>query len=104
AQQETIRAWIEAGAASTAGTSAAGAASGDEATEPELPFDQHLLLWLGKFHVSVIHFPIALLLAAAVGEFWSLWRRLPIPSAAVRFCVLLGAAAAVPAAALGWLH
>ncbi|HEV3258993.1 MAG TPA: cytochrome c [Gemmataceae bacterium] len=101
-QKATIRAWIEAGAPSA---SVAAAAEDEETTEPApLPFDQHLLAWLGKFHISVIHFPIALLLAAALGELWALVRRLPVPSPAVRFCVLLGAAAAVPAAALGWLH
>jgi len=62
-----------------------------------------LLGWLGKYHVVIVHFPIALLIAAALGELWFLWRRMPGPAPAVRFCVLLGAAGAIPATALGWL-
>jgi hypothetical protein len=63
-----------------------------------------MLRWLGKWHILVIHFPIALLTAAAAAEAWSAWRRLRTPWPPVRFCVLLGAAGAVAAAALGWLH
>jgi mono/diheme cytochrome c family protein/uncharacterized membrane protein len=60
--------------------------------------------WLGRFHIVVIHFPIALLAAAALGELISAARRTSIPQPAVRFCVLLGAAGAALAVALGWLH
>src|SRR2546430_7530676 len=35
---------------------------------------------------------------------WGLWRASPAASQATRVCVLGGAAAAVPAALLGWLH
>jgi hypothetical protein len=64
----------------------------------------HLLRWLGKFHILVIHFPIALLTASALGELWYAWRGVRVPMPAVRFCVALGAASAVAAALLGWLH
>ena len=71
-------------------------------TRPLIP---RTLRWLGQFHILVIHFPIALLLAAAAGEMWSMRRGARDSSPAVeRFCVLLGAAGAVLAAALGWLH
>src|SRR5262249_45092863 len=59
---------------------------------------------LGPLHILVIHFPIALLIAAVVAEIWSVWRGDRSPGRAVRFCVLLGAVSAVDAAALGWLH
>jgi hypothetical protein len=52
----------------------------------------------------LLHFPIALLIAAAAGEGWSVVRKSRDPEPAVRFCVLLGATAAVNTAALGWLH
>ena len=59
--------------------------------------------WLGKFHLLLLHFPIALVLAAGVGETRSVWQRNPIPSESVRFCLWLGALAAIPTAGLGWL-
>jgi uncharacterized membrane protein len=65
---------------------------------------KRLVRWVGRFHVVVVHFPIALLIAAAVGELGLMWRRVLVPQPLVRFCVLLGAAGAVSAAGLGWLH
>jgi uncharacterized membrane protein len=104
-QKETIRAWIEAGAPSTPIESSAPSPGNTAAERPPAPAaKRHFLDWLGNFHVVVIHFPIALLLAAAAGESWSAWRRVRQPSPAVRFCVLLGAGGAIVAAALGWLH
>ena len=69
-----------------------------------LPFHEHLLTWLGRFHVLVVHFPIALLVVAAAGELWSLCCGIRHPSPAVRFCVLFAAAGGVAATMLGWLH
>jgi hypothetical protein len=104
-QKEAIRAWIEAGAPSTPTESGAPSPADQTADSPSAPAaEKHFLDWLGNFHVVVIHFPIALLLAAAAGELWSTWRRVRQPSASVRFCVLLGAGSAIVAAALGWLH
>jgi uncharacterized membrane protein len=51
----------------------------------------------------IVHFPIALLIAAAAGEVWSAWNRRSTPAPAVHFCVLLGTAGALAAAALGWM-
>ncbi|HEY7423507.1 MAG TPA: hypothetical protein VH682_04625 [Gemmataceae bacterium] len=70
---------------------------------PAPPPGRHFLDWLGRFHVLVIHFPIALLLAAA-GELWFSWRKKRGPAPAIGFCVLLEAIGAVVAAGLGWLH
>jgi mono/diheme cytochrome c family protein len=110
-QKEAIRAWIAAGAPaesvspqeSTPGP-AAPPNGGDADRPPPPPPGWRALLWLGKFHLLLVHFPIALLAAAAAGDLWSLWRggRTPLP--AVRFCLCLGAAAALPTVALGFLH
>lgn len=104
-QKQIIHDWIEAGAPSPPIELAAPPPT-SKATEsvPAPSAEKHFLDWLGKFHVMVIHFPIALLLAAAAGEVWSAWRRIRQPAPAVRFCVLLGAISAIVAAALGWLH
>ena len=103
-QKEAIRAWIAAGAS-------AAAAGATDPTPPPAPDPSEgaspatrALRWLGRLHILVIHFPIALLIAAAAGELWSAWRGSRTPAPAVHFCVLLGAAGAVAAAALGWLY
>lgn len=64
----------------------------------------HALGWVGRLHILIVHFPIALLTAAAAIEFWWLCRRRSAPSPAARFCVVFGALSAVAATALGWLH
>jgi len=66
------------------------------------PFTEHVLNWLGHFHVILVHFPIALILAAAMAEVLSLLLRQPNLTSTARFCVLLGAAGAVAATVLGW--
>jgi hypothetical protein len=110
-QKELVRSWIEAGAppAPDAPGPPRGLSipPGGERATPEAPglsFGERFLRWLGKFHILIIHFPIALFLAALAGELWSLGQGSPQPAPAVRFCVLLGAAGAVGAAVLGWLH
>jgi uncharacterized membrane protein/mono/diheme cytochrome c family protein len=87
-QKEVIREWIAAGAPDVS---------------PRASADR-LLRWLGKFHLLLLHFPIALVVAAGFGEIRSIWQRNPLPSESVRFCLLLGALAAIPTAGLGWLH
>jgi mono/diheme cytochrome c family protein/uncharacterized membrane protein len=88
AQKEVIRSWIEAGAPDVSPMASA----------------NRTLRWLGKFHLLMLHFPIALVLAAGIGEIRSVWRRDPQPSGSVRFCLWLGALAAIPTVGLGWLH
>jgi hypothetical protein len=98
-QKEVIRAWIAAGA--PAESSAPAPQETDDPPSP--PVAWRALRWLGKFHLLIVHFPIALLAAATAGELWSVWKGGRAPSPAVRFCVGLAAASAVPAVALGWL-
>lgn len=59
---------------------------------------------LGRFHVLAAHFPIALLLVAALTEGWDLLRRSHSAAPASRLCLNLGALAAIVAAGLGWIH
>lgn len=58
--------------------------------------------WLANFHPPAVHFPIALLVAAAVAEVLLWLTRRSLFDAAARFCLWFGALAAVPAAFLGW--
>ncbi len=105
-QKETIQAWIAAGAPAVSSKPPPDPAPEPPAAESVVTpsAGERSLRLLGKFHLLVLHFPIALLLAAAAGEAWSIWRGIGEPSLAVRFCVMLGAISAVVTAPLGWLH
>jgi uncharacterized membrane protein/mono/diheme cytochrome c family protein len=107
-QKEAIRAWIAAGAPDASSSALGSAHSIQSESFPSEDSDRisinRTIRWLGKFHLLMLHFPIALVLAAAAGEALSVWRRNPIPSDSVRFCLWLGALAAVPTAMLGWLY
>ena len=96
-EKEVIRAWIAAGAPAEAPAPMEASAS------PASPVLWRGLLWIGKFHLLLLHFPIALLTAAMIGEGWSVWKKSGSPSSAVRFCAGLAAVSAVPTVALGWL-
>ena len=58
--------------------------------------------WLGRFHSVVVHFPIALLLSAAIAKLLFVRTQQVFFSDAVRFCIWIGAAGALAAAPLGW--
>jgi mono/diheme cytochrome c family protein len=59
---------------------------------------------LGRLHVVFVHFPIALLLVAALVEAWRIVRRTPGASPTAVVCLAIGAASAVLAAVMGWYH
>ena len=59
---------------------------------------------LGKFHVILVHFPIALALAAVLGDvLWIIWRKDFFRGAAF-YCLLLAAVAAIPTVITGDMH
>ncbi len=107
-QKEVIRAWIAAGAPDA--SPVALESSSSVRSEPPIPTlmemapAERIVRWLGKLHLLLLHFPIALVLAAGLAELLSVWQRNPTPSESVRFCISLGALAAIPTAAFGWLH
>lgn len=59
---------------------------------------------LGRLHVVFVHFPIALLLVAALVEAWRIARRSPGASPTATVCLALGAASAILASLMGWYH
>ncbi len=63
-----------------------------------------VLEWLGRFHPSAAHFPVALLIVAAVAEGLRALTRRPGFGEAARFCVWAGAIGALVAAPLGWFN
>jgi mono/diheme cytochrome c family protein/uncharacterized membrane protein len=70
--------------------------------KPPGGFFEKLIGWLGRFHPASIHFPIALLTAAAVAELLRLVTRQPAFDAVSRYCVWFGTLTAVVAGILGW--
>lgn len=58
---------------------------------------------IGKLHLLVLHFPLALIVVAALADGLWLWRRKPFFQDAGYFCILLGAAAAIPTMTTGLL-
>jgi uncharacterized membrane protein/mono/diheme cytochrome c family protein len=112
-EKELVRAWIAAGAPVTPSHASPAPFisppdKGDEVAPSSAPSTQSLLArilaWLGRFHILVIHFPIALLATAALVEMIAALRGSRGAESTVRICVLFGTAGAVAAVALGWLH
>ena len=75
----------------------------DELPEAESPrsFFEKLARWLGKIHPPAVHFPIALLTAAAVAELLRMSTGKPAFDAISRYCIWFGTLTAVIAGALG---
>jgi uncharacterized membrane protein len=110
-EKDLVLAWISRGApaasremvvAPEAPTSLSPTSRSSAVSLDSLPFSIRLLFWSGRFHLLVIHFPIALVIAAVLGEVlvWLGYRGL---EATVRYCTGLAAISGVVAAALGWL-
>lgn len=65
-------------------------------------FVEKLVSWIGKFHPASVHYPIALLIAAAVAEMLWIKTGKIIYSHAGQFCLWGGVAGAIATAILGW--
>lgn len=65
-------------------------------------FGQRLMSWLGRAHVLVIHFPIAMFIGALGVELFGLWRGNRDYERAAQIMLAVGAIGAVVAAFLGW--
>ena len=95
---ETIRAWIEAGAPPS--TLSQSAENGQIRRDPGPHTPAR---FVGQFHPAVVHFPVALLMAAALAQFLALVRRSPSLASTAHFCLTLGALGTVGATVTGWL-
>jgi mono/diheme cytochrome c family protein/uncharacterized membrane protein len=65
-------------------------------------FNGKLIPWLGRFHAAAVHFPVALLTAAAAAELLRLATGKHAFDVASRFCIWFGAVTVVVAGVLGW--
>jgi uncharacterized membrane protein/mono/diheme cytochrome c family protein len=107
AEKEAVRAWIASGAPdvrpATPEVPGSPAEPKGPAIGPPSRTDRAVRL-LGKFHLLLMHFPIAQVLAAVVAELLGLRRGTRDPSPVAGFCLLLAAALVVPTVMLGWFH
>lgn len=101
ADRATLRAWIAAGAPPLPkGSEPATAPAADPAAPvgPQVGPERKI----GQFHPLVVHFPVALLIAAVLAEILALVRRRPAWSGTSRFCLLMGSLGAVLSSITGW--
>ena len=70
----------------------------------DLPSSEKLLSALGRSHIMLVHFPIALIYMAALAEGWHSLRKQDGRSQTAFACLGVGAVAALAAAGVGWLH
>jgi len=87
----------------TAASSMGGMAMDDDAPVWPATFGGRVLTWLGKWHVAVVHFPIALFIVVAIVEASARVIRKPEWAGSDRLLVALAALSTVAAAILGWL-
>ena len=70
--------------------------------DPTAPKTRGFFQWVGRFHPATVHFPIGLLVAAAIAEMLLIVTGKAFFVPAGRFCVWVGAIGAAVAAMLGW--
>jgi uncharacterized membrane protein len=95
----------ESGAPAAPAAAESAEASGEDATGSAAPpsVDRDKLIeYAGRFHIVVIHFPIALLMAAALAELLGFFFPSGTLPAAARYCLWLAALGALIAVPLGW--
>lgn len=92
----------------TASTAPAAAAQSSQSDDddgdvtPTTTFGK-FIAFIGRIHPVMVHFPIALLLAAALAEFIGLFVATPFWRNTGWYCAVLGAIGAIVAAGMGWL-
>ena len=62
-----------------------------------------LIVYIGRAHPVIIHFPIAFLIVGAIGEVVGIWYKNRRLADFVSFSVIIGCAGAAAAVATGWL-
>lgn len=72
------------------------------AAEQNKTLGERLMSWLGRAHMLVVHFPIAMFVGAFAVELFSKWRRHRNYDQAVQVMLVVGAIGAVAAAFFGW--
>lgn len=99
---------LPSGAPDTAATDAASIEIGEHDERQDLaegkPFFVRLLDWLGRFHTSVVHFPVGLTLGAIIAEIVGSRRRDPRWQWSARVMLGIAAVGAVISAGLGWIN
>jgi uncharacterized membrane protein/mono/diheme cytochrome c family protein len=101
-QKAIVRAWIEVGAPALSEAGTTNSLASDVSPAPKLTLARRIVRDVGQFHPPSTHFPIALLIVALPAELMWMFTRKDSWKHTVRFCVALGAAAAVITATLGW--
>lgn len=62
------------------------------------------LIWIGSFHLILLHFPIALINMLAISEVLLIWYRQPIFEFSSRFMLISTAIISPPTALLGFIY
>jgi hypothetical protein len=103
AEKGTIHGWIATGAPDAV-SYPTGLLIPSSSEYRDTSATSRIIRWLGKYHLLLLHFPIALIIAAGFGEGVAVWWGSRTPSPAVQFCLTLAAVVVVPTVALGWLQ
>lgn len=73
-----------------------------QVAEQNKTFGQRLVSWLGRMHMLLVHFPIAMFVGALGVELFGLWKGNRDYQRAAQIMLMVGAIGAVAAAFLGW--
>jgi len=60
-----------------------------------------IIHWLGRYHLVILHFPIALVVMTAISELLFYWYGSPLFDQAARFMIIAAAITAIPTALFG---
>jgi uncharacterized membrane protein len=97
-----VRAFAPAVATENPGENEHQASTGASESRPPTSFLQKLVRWTGNFHPPVVHFPIALITAAAVAEVLRMITGNPTFNSISRYCLWFGSLTGAVAGVLGW--